>query len=258
MALSAPQIGDDVATIAQTFGTVSLEEAMAMSLLDRVDTKTVVPMAVLPRILRATAGHYWMVEAGGTISPTYTSKYFDTPNLDFYLEHHNGHRVRHKLRYRRYHSTDTMFFEVKQRAGRSRTRKTRVEVDELPDALGPAELRLVERCGVTAPGVIPTLNVIYDRMTLLGGNERVTVDLALTCQARNGRSVTMPNFAIVEIKQPRRRYDSPIFSALRDQSVRPRSISKYCVGIVSCFDDVKSNRFKQKLSSLQLQPTHTP
>jgi len=233
---------------------IDLRAAMDVDLLSRVDTKLVVPvgelLALLRRLCSQPCAPYQLVVTPVGFAPRYSTIYFDTPDLRDYRAHHNGRRVRQKFRYRRYHSTDAVFFEVKQRTNARRTSKTRVAVARIPNSVGPDERSLAADLGLEAHRLIPMLNVTYHRITLVGDGQRVTIDVGLHCSGRNGRSADFGETPIVEIKDHRRRPDSPIAIALRDLGLRPHSVSKYCVGVASCFDGIKSNRFRPTLRRL--------
>ena len=51
---------------------------------------------------------------------TYDNNYFDTKDLQFYFNHHNGYVHRIKVRSRKYVETNTSFFEIKRKAAISR------------------------------------------------------------------------------------------------------------------------------------------
>lgn len=240
---------DNVASAASGIERVGLDAAITVGLLDRVDTKVVGSTDQISQVLRAIEDDFRIVEVAGSIAPAYRSVYFDTELHELYNDHHNGKRVRHKIRYRTYLSTDTTFFEVKLRTDSRRTVKHRIRVPWIPKELGTEELALLERHGVPTPGAQPTLDIEYNRMTLVGPAERITIDLRLTCTAEDAW-VRFDRAAIIEVKQPRFNLASPVFRALRDAGLRPGSISKYCVGVATCVPGVKTNKFKGRLREL--------
>lgn len=237
------------------FDTVSLDEAIARPLLSRIDTKIVVPVRVLPAILTSLPTNgpsaYRVVDLADELAPAYTTRYFDTPDLSDYLDHHNGRRIRQKFRYRRYHSTNSVFFEVKQRSGANATSKTRIGVGAIPAQLGHDEASLIAGLGLSSHGYVPSLEVLYRRVTFVGVNDRLTVDMGLQCRSPNGRSASFDRVAILEMKQEQRSSTSVLTRSLREHGLRPFSVSKYCMGIASCNTDVKRNRFDSKIRLLQ-------
>jgi hypothetical protein len=79
--------------------------------------------------------------------------------------------------------------------------------------------------------------------------ERVTIDMDLKYQL-NGSDVNLPELAIIEIKQGRSSGISDLERVLRDRKITPFKISKYCIGSVMLNKDLKYNRFKNKIITL--------
>lgn len=234
---------------ADRFPRMQLDAAMRLSLLDRVDVKFACDLPGVATFMTSIADQFSIVEVAGSISPKYRSVYFDSDDLNLYMDHHNGRRVRHKVRYRTYLNTDTTFFEVKLRRGNDRTAKHRIRVPWIPHEFGPAENELLERYGITIDHARPIVDVEYSRFTLIGENERVTIDRSLTCTS-SAAQVCFDEACIIEIKQPRRDYSSPAYRALRNAGFRASSISKYCVGVVATVPGAKANAFKSRLHYL--------
>lgn len=233
---------------------IDLNAAMKVDLLSRIDSKVMLSLTQLRQVLttlvdRPDNGYRLVVTPVGA-APFYSSLYFDTDGLQLYRDHHNGRRRRHKVRYRHYSSTDAAFFELKRRTGPRRTSKTRIPVPAIPMELGHEERALASDLGIDVSGIEPTLQVVYKRVTLVGTDERVTIDFGLTCQARNMNRVNFGDAVILEIKNGGTAGNSPIVQALREVGVRRGSVSKYCMGIANCFD-VKHNRFEPTLRKLE-------
>ena len=55
------------------------------------------------------------------------------------------------------------------------------------------------------------------------------------------------NLVIIEVKQERINRASPIVKALKNKSINPYRISKYCIGMTHVYPQLKYNRFKRKL-----------
>ena len=93
----------------------------AAALLTRVDRKYVVPLATLERLVHAL-GHEWSaLELDGSRLFSYSSVYFDTPDLLTYRAHLQGRRRRYKVRVRRYVDSDDCMLEVKRKGLRGST-----------------------------------------------------------------------------------------------------------------------------------------
>ena len=83
-------------------------------------------------------------------------------------------------------------------------------------------------------------------MVNLKSKERVTLDLNLSYKI-NGIEKRYDNLVVVEVKQERFNRNSQIVKALKSIRKNPYSISKYCIGMVNLYTDIKYNIFKKKL-----------
>jgi hypothetical protein len=81
-------------------------------------------------------------------------------------------------------------------------------------------------------------------------NERVTIDFNLSF-TKDQEVKSLDKIIIVEVKQEGVNRNSPIIQALRNSREYPFSISKYCIGVLQHFQDVKYNRFKKKLLTIK-------
>src|SRR5512135_2418123 len=100
------------------YAPISLAEMERVELLDRMDTKYVFGSADLPALLEALLAEYRILEVDGKRGTDYRSLYFDTSDLRHYLEHHNGHSFRSKVRFREYIGSGLAYLEVKRKTGR--------------------------------------------------------------------------------------------------------------------------------------------
>jgi hypothetical protein len=163
---------------------ISLAEIGEAALLDRIDTKYVLPLEYLPRLLAETLDQYRVLSVGGVRLSPYLTQYFDTPEYRLYHAHHSGRTPRYKVRTRRYESTGAEFLEVKRRSPGGRTQKARIplaeEKGQLMDRLGEENLLAVADW-VPTDRLRPTIDVRYTRITLVGQRltERATIDVFL-------------------------------------------------------------------------------
>ena len=226
---------------------VTLEQAQSAALMDRIDTKYVLPSLLVPDVLSACGDEYRVLEIDGARASRYSTLYFDTPELLFYRRHHAGHLNRHKVRIRTYEDTGAHFLEVKRKDNHRRTTKSRVAVRTCT----PAELALL--CDAAFQQILPptpaerlepVLRVDYRRITLVNKTsaERVTLDFML--RFTRGRDTTaFPALVIAEVKQARRN-PSVFRELMRTQHVREGAMSKYCLGVATLIDGARANRFK--------------
>ena len=236
------------------FESVSLPELGGVTLMDRVDTKFLVPAACLAELAHRLPSSYRVLEIDGRRSFRYTTRYFDTPELDLYHAHHAGRTPRVKVRVRAYDSTGDRFLEVKVKTNKGRTRKVRVSLGE--GSADPLE-RLEEEgylglASELAPlDLHPAAVVGYRRTTLVArdASERLTLDMELTF-SRGDEVRSFPGVVIAEVKQDRRG-PSVFREAMRRMGVREGALSKYCLGIALLDPTAKRNRFKSVLRRLE-------
>ncbi len=227
------------------------------ALLRRVDTKYVIPPNHLASLLTEWASTHRVLEIEGKRMFHYESVYYDTPQLSLYHAHHAGVSSRVKLRVRAYTDSDLSYYEVKVRSNQGVTDKQRVRLRSdvsLPQLLNRSKTAHPRHLGES--DVQAVLWVNYDRITLVSkqGGERITIDLGLTY--RNGeRVVVFDDRAIIEVKHDRG-VRSRTHELFRRSGLKSGSISKYCLGILSIYPQVKQNRFKLPLRILakQLRP----
>jgi hypothetical protein len=231
-----------------------LAEQMQARLMNRVDTKFLVPAYLLDACLRGLEHHYSILEIDGRRRFTYDTLYFDTPERQLYLDHHNGKLNRFKLRIRHYRETGDSFLEVKKKNNRDRTIKNRLPLTSQTVASSRVVPFLEEQLGRPVAGMLPALFVGYRRMTFMSaqGTERITVDTGLGFYSADRRSgLCLPDVAVFEVKYDRKVPFSPFLECLGQLGCRPVQFSKYCIGTSLLFGhECKTNRFKPLLRRL--------
>lgn len=199
---------------------------------ERRDTKFIFHRSELQSIIDSLVNEYQLVVHYGKYTQTYSTIYYDSPELKYYLAHHNGHGNRMKMRTRTYEN-GTSFFEVKQKTNKGLTLKERYT---------SAESKL--------DGLHPQLEVSYERITLYDKSfqEKVTVDFNL--QFLGGeRKLGYQELVIVESKKMKNSY-SPFMQLMKEKRIENVSMSKYCLGVVSLFNHVKKNNFKKLIHNI--------
>ena len=229
--------------------TISLDELDKVKLLDRKDTKFVFNQNQLPSILEKIKPYYRILEINNSPIFNYDNTYFDTHDFLFYNQHHNEHRKRFKVRFRKYSNNNKSYFEIKIKNNKNRTVKKRLLVDEMNTCLGEHEKKMVsEIIGLPPNQLTPILNVQFSRITLADNNfnERLTIDTNLS--AKNGiSSKIFDKLVISEIKQKKYNPKSQYIQILRDLKIPEMRFSKYCMGMLHVNKEIKYNRFKPKL-----------
>lgn len=243
---------DDILT---TFDPISLQQMDSVKLQDRIDTKFLLTEEVFYPVLQSMKEEYYILEVSGKRYNHYETLYFDTNDFQLYLKHHNGRLNRYKIRSRRYVESDLHFFEVKFKNSKGRTVKERIKrndlVTEITTNPQAAEF-LKEASGLSPESLQPRLWVNYMRMTFVNKHtpERLTVDMKLT-YIDGDRVIPYTGLIIAEVKQSSLKDKSPFVSLMQKYHIRPRSISKYCLGVISLFPEIKKNNFKPTLLYIQ-------
>ncbi|MCU0324582.1 MAG: polyphosphate polymerase domain-containing protein [Spirosomaceae bacterium] len=235
------------------FEKITLQEMEDVKLMNRVDVKYLIPLHLLPAILQDAQLHYKILEVNQDRICPYETLYYDTSDFSLYNNHQCGRTNRYKVRFRNYVNSNLSFFEIKFKNNKGRTIKTRIKQpteasitlnDESADFLH-------QQTPLEASSLRGNLWVKYRRITLVSKTtaERLTIDLNLTFENEN-QSKNFDDVVIAEIKQEQLS-GSPIVEILKQYQLREGSISKYCLGIMSIFSNVKFNNFKPKYLYLQ-------
>ena len=220
-----------------------------VALLNRTDTKYVLSVATLQKIMPNLADAYSTLSIDGQRSSQYRTLYFDSAAFGLYHRHHAGILDRYKVRSREYVDSHLAFLEVKHKTNKGRTVKSRLQTPKLAASFGSESTEFLDGAyPYDAAELEPKLWVDYRRITLVSRyrKERVTIDLDLSYSWEE-QIISLPHLAIVEIKQDGVSHDSDMAQQLRQHHVRATGFSKYCVGISMIYPQVKHNNFKPKL-----------
>ncbi|MBQ2195619.1 MAG: polyphosphate polymerase domain-containing protein [Prevotella sp.] len=235
------------------YAPISLEDMREIRLMNRIDTKFVTTVPVLLQLLEMAKDDYWAQEIDGERNLAYQTTYFDTLDYNMYYVHQSGHTNRQKLRFRTYVSSNLQFMEVKTKNNHGRTKKKRMKVVDT-DITDSEKLNfLQEHLRYNPDELRPAIANSFNRITLVnkGKTERLTIDTDL--QFNNlvtGTKRNMGKLVIVELKRDGLCY-SPVLEMLRQLRVFPHGFSKYCMGSALTNDELKVNRFKQKLRDVE-------
>lgn len=227
---------------------ISLSEMNGVRLMNRVDVKYVLPVHVLPNLLQVLGKHYKILDIDGERISPYKTCYYDTQDFALYHAHQVGRGSRYKVRTRSYVNSNLTFFEIKHKTNKGNTQKTRIlEPNAFGNKLNKAAAELLETTTpLQANQLKKSVLSTYDRITLVSktAKERLTIDINLAFEKAH-ETVAYPQVAIAEIKQDKLS-GSPAAQILKKWNIRPGSISKYCLGLISTQTKIKHNRFKTK------------
>lgn len=234
---------------------ISLEEVLKASLMRRKDSKYVFDVSLLPALLEKVSDKYRVLDIDEVRAQAYQTYYYDTPDLKMYHMHHRGFVNRHKIRFRKYGTSNIMFLEVKKKNGKGVTVKNRIKTGNCQHVIKSTEEEfLAEFTPKHLKNIIPVLENSFNRVTLVNDaqTERITLDYNLTfTNAATKESIDVPGVAIAEIKYGNLLAGSTFHAALRSSKILPRRISKYCIGMAMLNPELKQNLFKQKVRQVR-------
>ena len=236
------------------FQPISLKEMDSVSLMDRVDTKYIISIEQLSHVLKTISPSYMIMEELGIRDFPYRNIYFDTDDKQLFLSHHNGRALRYKIRIREYSAFHKVFLEIKKKF-KGRTIKSRLLLSENGsiEQFGELEALSVEFLDFIKQKIPYTANLLQEsiknefmRITLVHKDmqERITIDTDLHFRTPDTRKGTLPDIAVVEIKKNGHSGTHPFQAELKRLGIRPSSMSKYCLGSISLFPELKYNNFK--------------
>lgn len=249
-------IAGNIEEVLWDYNGISLKEVQKASLMRRKDSKFLFSFVHLPSILSMVKQEYRVLEIDTIRSHHYLTCYYDTANLEMYHMHHRGMANRHKIRVRRYGTSDLHFLEVKKKNAKGITIKNRVRTDGMDiSILTREEEFLSTHSPYGRNGMIPTMENSFKRITLVSHNqkERITLDYGLRFSSMMAdQQLELPGISIAEIKYERHLSGSPFNHALRQSHITPRRFSKYAIGMALLNGDLKQNRFKRRVRKVHL------
>lgn len=220
-----------------------------VALQDRLDTKFMFNELLLPELLSQMMSKYFVLEINEQRYSHYETLYFDTAEFGLYLRHHNGRINRFKFRSRRYVESDLNFFEIKFKNNKGRTIKERIKRPELVKELNDNTRDFVRSISPIDPDtLLPKLWVNYRRLTFVNKTsaERLTIDMNLNF-VDTSNTIFYKGLVIAEVKRSAANEKSPFVTLMRKYSVIEKSISKYCLGVITLNKNIKKNNFKPTL-----------
>ncbi len=240
----------EIQSILDSFSPVTLEEMDCLRLMNRMDTKFVFSTGLLPVLLDSLTAEYKILEIGRKRSFRYNTRYLDTEEMLFYLQHVTGKLARHKIRFRKYESTGNTFLEIKRRTNKNRTIKWRIENSYDLGNLDEAASHFINKHIPCNPFVLqPSLENRFTRITLagFGTRERITFDFNMDFSTLNGEKAELPYLAIAELKSEGFPSWSPFVLSAKNLGIKSTGFSKYCMGNALLRDLPKKNILKQNI-----------
>ena len=251
--LSTLAISSATLSILDSFVGHGLKDLNNAALMDRVDTKYLIPIERLQSLLTNLLPHYSALEINKKRVFTYHNTYFDTEQHDLYHAHHQGKLNRYKVRHRNYVDSKRGFLEVKFKNNKGRTIKSRIESTDANVTDFSQKTFLDKKLDERFSSLKASQWGGYERIALANEKcgERLTLDMNLTFQSMDESTrVSFPKFFIAELKQNKHDLQSPFAQEMSKMGIRPNKFSKYCMGCAVISPMLKQNRFKPLITMI--------
>ena len=209
---------------------IGLDAIESVALMDRFDSKFVVPTDWLASVVTDLHEHRVLTIEGHT-STKYNNLYFDTEEAQCLEDHTRGRNSRFKIRIRHYDNTGAAFLEVKRRDVYGKTTKERMVRSSSFAWNAPLtddEQAFLAELVPYADDLKPMLQSSFERFTLvhLKSGERITFDRDLAYvkpdQSANSSAWCrpIPHLAVVEWKQSTVNHQGSLIQSFRRQPGR--------------------------------------
>jgi hypothetical protein len=227
----------------------NLDDARKVWFSRRVDLKYVIDCEKLNDVFNALEDEYYVVEHNNICALPYHTLYYDNERNSSYLNHHNKHLPRYKIRKRSYEASGDVFLELKTKTNKNNTVKQRMPLEKFEAGLSEMEFGfLKENIHQAAGKLSPVIEIWFDRITLVRKDykERCTIDTNYRVKNDLGEK-RLEDIAIVEVKHEMFDHNSFMKKVLKGIGAYPQGFSKYCMGRALLDKNLKRNNFKMKL-----------
>ena len=247
---------DKVDSILARMTPITLPQMKDIHLMDRLDFKFAAPVSLLPDLLEEMERDFMVQEINDKRMAPYTTQYFDTSDMGFFVMHQNGKLNRQKIRIRSYIDSEISFLEVKNKNNKGRTKKIRIpfdsqRIDSMED-LNEKKDFLANHSLFNVNLLVPALENSFRRITLVNNpkTERITIDTNISfLNYKTRKEEYLDLLMVLELKQSGWTH-SHFRDIISKLGIRQNSFSKYCIGITLTDSGAKYNRFKSKLIRL--------
>ena len=241
--------------VLESYDTISLEEMSAVKLMNRIDTKFVIPLVQLKPLLLTAASQYFVQAINDKCTAAYHTIYLDTDDHRMYNMHQTGRKVRQKIRVRTYEETGITFLEIKNKNNHGRTKKKRIEVPTFESVFQSDEASqfLEQKAWYTIDQLRPHVENYFDRITLInhGMTERLTIDLGLRFHNFDiDTRADIGHCVVIELKRDGLTH-SPMQDIFLDMRILPGGFSKYCIGSAFTNPSLRHNNLKEKMHRVE-------
>ena len=239
------------------FESVTLKQLDSVKLQNRMDTKYILSKAQLVLLLEGIKEEQFVLEIDNTRVFNYKTIYFDTPDFQFYKDHHNGCVNRIKVRSREYVESKLSFYEIKRKLFGTRTDKQRKIIPAIYQEVPLADYNLIQYKRLNNKPIEKKLTNHFKRITLTNKKftERITIDLEIGFD--NGKKqIQLSELVVIEVKQGKADVFSNTIQMLKKLRVHESSFSKYVIGVSLLEENIKHNNFKPILLKLNKIENH--
>jgi hypothetical protein len=239
------------------FESVTLKQLDSVKLQNRMDTKYILSKAQLALLLEGIKEEQFVLEIDNTRVFNYKTIYFDTPDFQFYKDHHNGCVNRIKVRSREYVESKLSFYEIKRKLFGTRTYKQRKIIPAIYQEVPLADYNLIQYKRLNNKPIEKKLTNHFKRITLTNKKftERITIDLEIGFD--NGKKqIQLSELVVIEVKQGKADVFSNTIQMLKKLRVHESSFSKYVIGVSLLEENIKHNNFKPILLKLNKIENH--
>jgi len=243
---------EQLASICNELNSISLAEMDSVKLMNRNDSKFLLPAAKLPALLAQSASGFRILEVDGVRISPYNTVYFDTIYNDMYHNHINKRAKRYKIRCRQYIASGLAFTEIKVKNNKGLTLKKRVKTTTFPFPDENASNLIETKTPFKVNELSMMLQNKFSRITLVDNSlrERITLDFNLHFQS-NENQIDMTALVIAEVKSDGKIQTNGFGALLKANCIHPAGFSKYCAGMALLYPTLKQNSFKQRLRYIQ-------
>lgn len=238
----------------QSFEPIGLDQMKEVKLMNRIDTKYVIPLPQLVPLLHYAAAEYFVQCTDGKRTAAYHTIYLDTADHRMYNIHQAGRKVRQKIRIRHYLDTGNTFLEVKKKNNHGRTKKKRIEVPQM-ECTDRTDCRefIAAKSSFTMEQLKKHVENRFERITLVNRafTERLTIDLSVRFHNyETDRDADIGHLVIIELKRDGATY-SPMYNLLLRMHIHQGGFSKYCIGCALTNPQLRQNNFKEKIRRIR-------
>ncbi len=239
--------------IYKKFTPIRLDQMDKVKLMNRVDQKFCINIALLPDLLNEIVNDYYILEIDDVRLFPYSNTYFDTSENSMYNDHVRGRKTRFKIRQRAYVESQCSYFEIKFKNNKGKTFKSRVECENGENLYSDKlSFFLTGHSPFKPEELVPVLKNKFMRITLVSKalDERCTIDYRVSFQVKDSK-VELNRIAIIEVKSEGYPKNSKIVKTLREKRFNPQGFSKYIVGRSILDNTISNNAYRTKLRQIE-------